>query len=184
MSHRTADELDAALPHLLAAPHGAGPVELIVRRPAVDERELLVEAILDPQVGLVGDTWTERSSRRTVDGSPHPDMQLTLMRSRVAQLLAGSPDRWPLAGDQLYVDLDLGEEALPAGTRLALGSALVEITDQPHTGCSKFAERFGPDALRWVNTPAGRAQRLRGANARIVRRGTVRLGDVASVLLD
>ena len=159
------------------SPRDGGTVQLIVRRPAVDEREILTEAALDTQAGLVGDTWRLRSSTRTPDRSPHPDMQLTVMNSRAALLVARSPGRRPLAGDQLYADLDLSVANLPPGTRLALGTAVIEVTGQPHLGCAKFAARFGDDALRFVNSRVGRELRLRGLNAKIVVSGIVRADD-------
>lgn len=133
-------------------------------------------------VGLVGDTWRARDSSRTEDGSPHPDMQLNIMNARVIALLAQSDDRWPLAGDQLFLDLDLTGENLPAGTRLALGSAIIEVTPPPHTGCGKFAARFGVDATKFVNSKEGRRLHLRGINAKVVQSGTIRVGDLASKL--
>mgnify|MGYP000051507233 CR=1 FL=1 len=175
--HLSTESLQASITHVSAAPRDAGSLALIVRRPAVGAREILAVGELDPLVGLVGDTWDTRSSIRTTDGSPHPDMQLTLMNARFTAVLAGAPERWSLAGDQLYVDFDLSHEALPAGSRLAIGSAIVEITDQPHTGCAKFTQRFGLDALRFVNSPEGTALRLRGANARVVSAGTINVGD-------
>ena len=177
VKHLTTDELDACLDHIRQSPTDIGTVELVVRRPAVDEREVLAEGTLDPAVGLVGDTWIERGSGRTEDGSAHPDMQLNVMNARVAGLLAEDPDRRALAGDQLYLDLDLSLDNLPPGTQLALGSAVIEVTDQPHTGCKKFSARFGADALRFVNSPVGKQLRLRGMNARVVVAGTVRPGD-------
>ncbi len=177
MTHRTLAELEAGLPHVGAAPRGEGRVELIVRRPAQEEREVLSEAMLDTARGLVGDNWMARGSKATADGSAHPDMQLTLMGARAAALIAGSAERWPLAGDQLFVELDLSVEGLPPGSRLAVGSAVIEITAQPHTGCGKFARRFGVDALRFVNSEAGRALRLRGVNAKVICAGTVRAGE-------
>jgi len=182
--HLSTEAIEAGLDEIRQAPGDLGVVELIVRRPAVDEREMLEEGVLDERVGLVGDTWIGRHSGRTEDGSPHPDMQLNVMNARVIRLLADSPDRerWALAGDQLYLDLDLSEANLPAGTRLALGSAVIEITDQPHTGCHKFSSRFGVDALRFVNSPIGRELHLRGINARVVEGGTVRAGDTVRKL--
>jgi hypothetical protein len=180
--HLSTAALEAGLDDIRQSPADRGVVELIVRRPAVDEREVLEEGELDERVGLVGDTWSQRASGRTEDGSPHPDMQLNVMNARVIRLLAGSPDRWALAGDQLYLDLDLSEANLPAGTRLALGTAVIEITDQPHTGCQKFSSRFGGDALRFVNSPVGRELHLRGINARVVERGVVRAGDTVRKL--
>ena len=138
---------------------------------------MLEEATLDPAVGLVGDNWRERRARTTPDGSPDPERMLTLMSTRAIAAIAGDPGRWPLAGDQLYVDLDLGLENLPAGTRLAVGTAVLEVSAAPHTGCAKFTERFGSEATRWVNTQAGRSLNLRGINARVVTGGVVRRGD-------
>jgi hypothetical protein len=176
--HLTTDELEAGLEAILGAPRAVGVVELIVRRPALGEREVLEEATLDLVEGLVGDTWRVRGSKRTADGSSHPDMQLNVMSARVVDLVAdGERERWALAGDQLFVDLDLSEAHLPPGTRLALGSAVIEVTEQPHTGCAKFSARFGGDAHRFVNTKQHRHLRLRGVNAKVVVPGTVRAGD-------
>jgi MOSC domain-containing protein YiiM len=177
MEHVTTAALEAGLDVIRAAPADLGRVELIVRRPEEGRREVIAEATLDPAEGLVGDTWFARGSRRTPDGQADPDKQLTLMNARAAALIAGDPDRRPLAGDQLYVDLDIGQANLPAGSRLALGSAVIELTAPPHTGCAKFSHRFGREALRFVNSPVGRELRLRGANARIVVPGTIRTGD-------
>jgi MOSC domain-containing protein YiiM len=154
-----------------------GRLELIVRRPAVDEREVLIEAMLDEADGLVGDGWAARGSRSTPDGSADPDAQLTVMSTRVLEAIEPDRQRWPLAGDQLYVDFDLSLETLPAGSRLAIGTAVIEVSETPHTGCAKFSARFGSDALRWINSPVGRAHRMRGLNARIVESGMVRTGD-------
>ena len=178
MKHLTTEELEAGVGEIQRAPKTEGVLQLIVRRPDVGEREILDEAELDGTVGLVGDTWRLRKSKRTPDGSPHPDMQLNIMNSRVAALLAVEKSRWPLAGDQLYVDLDLSTANLPAGTRLAMGTAIVEVTDQPHTGCAKFLSRFGVDAMTFVNSPLGRELCLRGINAKVVQPGTIRAGDI------
>jgi hypothetical protein len=177
MREAIAEEFEAGLDAIRMSPSIAGTVELIVRRPAEDEREVLEEASLDVREGLVGDSWFARGSRRTEDGSAHTGMQLTLMNARVIALLAGDRERWPLAGDQLFVDLDVSAENVPPGTRLALGSAVIEVTDTPHTGCAKFSARFGSDAQRFVNSPVGRELQLRGINTCVVVPGTVRRGD-------
>jgi MOSC domain-containing protein YiiM len=174
--HRTVAELEAALPDL-ASPADHGRVALIVRRPAEDAREIVEEGLLDAGTGLEGDGWIGRRSSRTPDGSPHPGRQLTLMNARVIALLADGAEAWALAGDQLFVDLDLGDANLPTGTRLAVGGAVLEVTDQPHTGCAKFAARFGHDALRFISAPERRTLRLRGIYARVVTPGLVRTGD-------
>jgi hypothetical protein len=182
-AHRATAELVRLLDHIRASPADAGVVDLVVRRPAIGERELLVEGELSVAEGLVGDTWNVRSSRRTSDGSPHPDMQLNVINSRVARAVAGDdPDDRALAGDELHVDLDLGPANLPAGTRLAVGTAVIEVTDQPHTGCAKFAARFGAEALRFVTTGVGGAARFRGINAKVVQPGVVRPGDAVTKL--
>src|SRR5436189_3695246 len=174
--HLTMAELEAGLDEIRRSPRDAGELKLIVRRPGVGVREDLETGDLDVASGLVGDTWRTRRSRLTPDGSPHPDTQLNVMNARVVALLARDERRWALAGDQLFVDLDLSEANLPAGTRLALGSAIIEVTDQPHTGCSKFVERFGVDAMKFVNSSERRDLHLRGINARVVRPGALRVG--------
>ncbi|MEW6159644.1 MAG: MOSC domain-containing protein [Verrucomicrobiota bacterium] len=171
-----ASELEAGLDKIRQAPRHEGVVEMIVRRPNVGEREVLAEAALDLIEGLIGDTWKTRGSSRTPDGSSNTECQITIMNSRVIGLLA-QKESWPLAGDQLFVDLDLSQDNLPAGTRLAIGSAVLEISEHPHLGCKKFLTRFGADALKFVNSPLGRQLRLRGLNARIVIAGKVRVGD-------
>ena len=184
--HRTLGELEAGLAAALSSSADAGTLELIVRRPAIDRRDVLTLGHLDPLVGLVGDTWNQRGSSRMPDRSPHPDMQINIISSRVIALIAGDRDRWALAGDQLYIDLDLSAANLPAGTRLTIGGTVVEVTAQPHTGCGKFAERFGVDAVKFVNSSTGRALNLRGVNARVITGGPIRTGDhvrkVAAIL--
>ena len=175
--HLTLAELEAALPSALQSPTENGTLDLIVCRPAVGRRDVLVAAELTLETGLVGDTWNIRSSRLTADGSPHPDTQINVMNSRVIAMIAGEESRWGLAGDQLYVDLDLSERNLPPGTQLSIGSAVIEVTSQPHTGCAKFVQRFGVDAMKFVNSPKGRELRLRGLNARVVVAGQIRTGD-------
>ena len=177
VAYLTIDALEAGLDHVRQSPIDLGSLELIVCRPAVDERQVLEQGALDLDVGLVGDTWNVRSSTSTADGSPNPEAQLTLMNARAIALVAGDPERWPLAGDQLYVDLDLSQQAQPAGTRLSIGDAVIEITAKPHRGCAKFSARFGPEALRFVNTGPGVLLNLRGRNAKVVTPGTIRRGD-------
>ncbi|BCJ57003.1 hypothetical protein Jiend_04250 [Micromonospora endophytica] len=182
--HRSMDEIMAGLHLVQRSPRDVGTLALAVRRPAVGDREVLSQAELDPDAGLIGDSWSERPSSRTPDRSPHPDMQLNVINSRFVELIAG-PDRdaWALAGDQLYLDLDLSVDALPAGTRLAIGDrAVIEVTDQPHTGCAKFAARFGRDAHKIVWTEEGKRLRLRGLNARVLVGATIKTGDTVRQL--
>ena len=179
--HLTIDELEAGLDHVRQSPADGGTLARIVRRPAEDEREILDAGALDLAVGLVGDTWSVRRSKRTGEG-PQPDRQLTLMNVRAAALVAGSDERRQLAGDQLYVDFDLSGANAPAGTQLQIGTAVVEITEPPHTGCAKFSARFGKEALKFVNSPVGRELNLRGVNAKVVIAGTLRTGDAIKKL--
>ena len=176
MKQLSMEELEAGLDEIRRSPKENGVLMLIVRRPRARERQVLDERTLDLVQGLVGDSWSTRPSSRTPDGSPHPDMQLNIINARVAALVAQHPDRWALAGDQLYIDMDLSAENLPAGTRLALGSAIVEVTAEPHTGCAQFVSRFGVDAMKFVNSPVGRELHLRGINARVVQPGVVQVG--------
>ena len=177
MEFLDADELEAGLPEILASPKDGGVVKMIVRRPDVGEREVVDSGELDLAEGLVGDNWRSRGSGQTQDGAAHPEMQLNLMNSRVIALVARSEDRWALAGDQLFVDLDLSKENLPAGTRLAMGSAIVEVTAVPHLGCRKFVARFGLEAMKFVNSRRGKKLCLRGINAKVVKPGHVGTGD-------
>ena len=173
--HRTPEQLDAGLDAIRASPRDDGTLDWITCRPANGERIVLETATLDVAGGLVGDNWATRPTKRP-DQQPHPDAQVTLMNARAIDVIAGPRDRWALAGDQLYVDLDLSLDNLPAGTRLQIGDAVLEVTALPHTGCAKFTERFGSAATAWVNTPVGRALNLRGINARVLAPGQVRRG--------
>lgn len=178
--HRTREEVEAGLDAIRAAPRDVGVLELIVRRQAVDEREVVGEAELDLELGLVGDNWSRRG--RSGGRPANRDAQLTVTSARAIELVAGSRDRWPLAGDQLYVDLDLSRANVPPGTRLAIGSAVIEVTAEPHTGCKKFAARFGLEALKVFDTEEGLELCLRGINTRVVEAGTVRVGDTVRAL--
>jgi hypothetical protein len=181
--HLATDALLAARDHLLAAPSDDGVVEFIVARPNVEERVLLDEARLDTEQGLVGDNWLARGNRHRDDGSADPEAQITVMNIRVTKLVAAdADDRVPLAGDQIYVDLDLSQDNLPVGTRLEIGSAVLLVTPKPHLGCAKFVARFGEDAMRFVNGGEGRANRWRGMNTAVVQSGAFRVGDRVRVV--
>ena len=170
------EAVDAGLDAVRAAPADNGRVELIARRPEVDARELVDEATLDPEVGLVGDNWHVKPSLTT--GAPNPEAQLTLMNARVTALVAGEDrERWAQAGDQLYVDLDLSYRNLPPGTRLRVGEAVIEVSAEPHLGCGKFLARFGVEAQKLVNSAIGRELNMRGINTKVVTGGVVRAGD-------
>ena len=176
----TTEQLEQGLDTILQSPRDDGALELIVRRPAVDQREAVAAARLDAEQGLIGDSWFGRGNRHMPDGAADPQRQLTVMNFRVAALVADDPARRELAGDQLYLDLDLSTENLPPGTRLSIGSAIIEVTEPPHTGCKKFAERFGHDAVVFVNSGRGKKLNFRGINAKVIQSGDIKIGDVAS----
>lgn len=179
MRHLTREELTVGLDEIRSSPRDKGELKLIVRRPETGQREVLHEGSLDPVHGLAGDNWLARGSRSRPDGSADPEMQLNIMNSRVIALVAQDPERWALAGDQLYIDMDLSPENLPPGTKLSIGTAIIEVTAPPHTGCKKFVGRFGKDAMVFVNSGVGRQLNLRGINAKVIRAGTICTHDVA-----
>ncbi len=178
IKYATTDELEARLDEVRRSPKNDGRLEMIVRRPNTDERELVQEGRLDLAEGLVGDNWRARGSAKMPDGAANPDTQITIMNSRAATLVAQSKERWQLAGDQLIMDMDISAKNLPPGTRLVIGSSILEVTAQPHTGCKKFVGHFGLDAMEFVNSPVGRELHLRGINARVIQPGLIRVGDV------
>jgi MOSC domain-containing protein len=183
MPHPTTAELTAQIDHLRAAPTDVGTLELLVRRPAVGERDVLDEGVLDEADGLVGDNWLSRATSRAIEAGRHVDAQINVMSARMVALLAETPEHRALAGDQLYLDLDISVANLPAGTRLTVGdSAVIEVSAKPHNGCAKFADRFGAEATSFVNSELGKELRLRGFNARVVTGGTVRPGDKVTKL--
>ncbi len=174
----TRAELDAGLEYIRQSPRDGGTLRMIVRRPSVDERELLDEGELNLQEGLVGDTWNVRVSKHSKTGQPNLYAQITVMNARCIELLSPDRERWALAGDQLYVDFDLNDDNIPPGSRLAIGSAILEVSAEPHTGCQKFSARFGVEAMKFVNSPEGKRLHLRGINARVIQAGTIRVGDM------
>ncbi len=170
-------ELEAGMQYIHRSPKDNGVLKMIVRRPNDDEREVIRHGKLDLSEGLIGDNWKARGSKHTPDGSPNPNAQITVMNSRLIELVAQAEDRWSLAGDQLYIDIDLSHDNLPPGTRLAIGSAVIEVSAQPHTGCKKFSARFGVDAMKFVNSDEGKRLRLRGINTRVIQGGIIQVGD-------
>jgi len=179
MGHRTAEELDHHLEVLRAAPADEGTLAMVVRRPAVGEREILDVGELDPEHGLVGDTWLSRATSHAIAAGRHLEAQLNVMSARMVSFLADGIDNQALAGDQLFLDLDISVANLPTGSRLAIGDqAVIEVTAKPHNGCAKFVSRFGQEAMEFVNSPVGKELRLRGFNARVVTPGLVHPGDV------
>ena len=172
----TTAALDEMIDHVIAAPSEVGTVELLVARPAVGERLVLDTAELRPGVGLVGDNYLERGSSKPEGGPAHPLGELNIMSARALAAVAGADHaNWSPAGDQLIVDFDLSEANCPAGTRLAVGGSVIEVTSKPHNGCAKFADRYGIDAARWVNSR--KDLRLRGICAVVVEAGAVSVGD-------
>ncbi len=178
----TLDELNRGLSHIRQSPADQGELKAVVIRPASNERVSLQECAISLERGVHGDRWAKGCWMSLPDGSPHPDVQIAITNSRTMALVAPDENRWPLAGDNLYVDFDLSDENLRPGQQLSLGSAIIEITAVEHTGCKKYAERFGVDALKFVNSEAGKKLRLRGVYARVVHAGVIRVGDTISKL--
>lgn len=178
MTHLDLEALNAQLPTIRQSPLNNGELKMIVRRPKSDEREVLETAELSTEVGLVGDIWPQKPSSSMPNGEPHPAKQITIMNIRSIAAICPEKDRWALAGDQLYVDMNLGYENLPPGAQLQLGETLLQVSEPPHRGCNKFSARFGVDAMRFVNSEAGRELNLRGINAVVVKAGKVKLGDL------
>ncbi len=178
VTHLSMAELEAGMQYIHRSPKDNGVLKMIARRPTDDEREVIQRGELDLLEGLIGDNWKVRGSKHTPDGSANMNAQITIMNARTIELVAQDEKRWPLAGDQLYIDMDLSRANLPPGTRLAIGSAVIEVSPEPHTGCGKFSARFGVDAMKFVNSSEGQRLRLRGVNTRVVQSGVIRIGDV------
>ncbi len=178
ITHLNTKQLESGLYLIKQSPIDNSLLEMIVIRPDVDERKIIQEGYLDVEKGLIGDNWITRGSSKTLDGGSHPDMQLNIMNSRCIAHIAKSKERWQLAGDQLFIDLNLSDENLPTGTQLNIGEAIIEITAIPHNGCKKFTQRFGLDAVKFVNSVIGKKMHLRGVNAKIIRSGTIKTGDL------
>jgi MOSC domain-containing protein YiiM len=172
-------ELEAGLDRIRQSPKDDGRLILIVRRPHANEREVISEGELNTEEGLVGDSWKASGAGHTEDRATYLNTQITIMNSRSIALLAQDSERWALAGDQLYIDLDLSTNNLPPGTRLALGTAVIEVSAVSHTGCKKFSSRFGVEAMKFVNSPEGKRLHLRGINAKVIQAGRIRVGDIA-----
>ena len=178
IKHLSMTELEAGMDYIRQSPKDNGILKMIVRRPVEDEREVIERGELDLSEGLVGDNWKPRGSKHSEDGSANPEAQITVMNARTIELLAQEEERWPLAGDQLYIDMELSDDNVPPGTRLAIGSAIIEVSAVPHTGCKKFSARFGVEAMKFVNSPEGKRLHLRGINTKIVQPGVLRVGDI------
>ena len=163
------DELEAGWAQLSPSPSDDGSVDMIVRRPARDQREELSSAAFTAEAGLAGDDWLRRSG--------NPQAQITLMNSRLIQLLTGDKTRWAEAGDQLFVDLDISKANLPPGARLQIGEVVMEISPLPHEGCTKFARRFGGPARKWIMSDEGVLERRRGVYATVIEDGAIKQGD-------
>lgn len=182
--HLSMTELEAGMAYIRHSPKEEGILKMIVRRPVDDEREVIEQGELDLLDGLIGDNWKSRGSKHSEDGSANPDAQITIMNARTIELLAQAEERWPLAGDQLYLDMDLSDDNIPPGTRLAIGSAILEVSAVPHTGCKKFSARFGVEAMKFVNSPEGKRLHLRGINTKIVQAGVIQVGNIVTKLQD
>ena len=184
MEHKDLETLQNGFEHIKKSPADNGTVELIAIRPEEDQRKELEEGMFDEIKGLIGDNWASRGHSKTTDGSAHPEMQINIMNSRIISLITTEKNDWKMAGDQLFVDFNLNKDNVPAGTRLSIGDAILEVTSVPHTGCKKFSQRFGVEALKFISTNTGRQWQLRGINARVIKSGAIRIGDQISIILN
>jgi MOSC domain-containing protein YiiM len=175
--HLTMEELKAGLAEIMASPADGGTLEGIVVRPEHDARTEVESVDISLKGGVHGDHWAKGCHKSTEDGLPHPDVQICIMNARCIALIAQARDNWAPAGDNLFIDLNLSAGNLAPGQRLAIGSAVIEITAEPHNGCAKFIERYGRDACVFVNTGEGKRNRLRGIYARVVEDGRITIGD-------
>ncbi|MBL1275715.1 MAG: hypothetical protein COB30_006485 [Ectothiorhodospiraceae bacterium] len=182
--HATLPEIKEKMDWVLAAPKDNGRVELLVVRPAVNQRETPQQVMFTPQLGVVGDNWLADCWKKRPNGESDPEVQVAIMNARMIEVLTQDKALWPLAGDQLFVDLDLSENNLAVGDRLQIGATVLEITAEPHQGCGKFKQRFGAKAMAFVNSTTGDAHRLRGVYAKIVREGMVSVLDSITKLDD
>ena len=182
VKHLNMNELEAGINYILQTLDDKGPVCMIVSRPEIEIRKILNSASLDTIEGLIGDNWKHRGSSDTPNKSANPETQITIMNCRVIDLIAQSRERWKLAGDQLFIDMDISRNNLPPGSQIKMGSTVLEVSAKPHTGCKKFSDRFGLDALKFVSTPRGRELCLRGINARVLKTGVVKIGDIVTKL--
>ena len=178
--HLTTEQIQAGMPNINQSPSDNGTLELIVIRPESDTRRVLGQVQLSQEGGVHGDRWAKESWKKLPDGRPHPDVQVALTNARLVDLLSQTKDQWSWAGDNLFVDLDLSAENLPPGAKLSIGDTILEVTAEPHNGCKKYAQRFGKDAIRFINSPEGKKLHLRGIYARVVQAGTIRVGDAIS----
>lgn len=176
------NELEAGLEVIRQSPKDGGMLDLIVCCSQNGKLEEFDQAALDPVMGLVGDDRQQRRNHTALDDKTHPDRQLSIMNSRVIALIADHPERWKLCDDQLYFDMDLSVDNLPAGTQLSIGSAIIEVTSVSHRGGEKFAANFGVDAMHFVDSELGKQLNLRGINAKVVKPGTICVGDSATKL--
>jgi len=181
-NHQSLQELESKTNEILKSPKNHGKIELLVIRPVSNERKVVEEMQVTHEDGVLGDVWKTKPSSSTPDGKPHPEKQVTIMNSRCIRTLAGDKNNWPPAGDQIYVDLDLSTQNIPAGTELKIGTAVLKVSSSPHNGCKKFAQRFGQDSMRFVNSKMGKANRFRGLNAYVLKEGTISAHDSVEIL--
>ncbi len=177
MKYAAQSDIDRRMDWVLNAPRDKGRVKLIVVRPQTNQRTMLEQVLFSREAGVTGDNWQQHCWKKCDDGKADPSVQVAIMNARMIEVLAGHKNNWPLAGDQLFVDFDLGINNLSPGDQLQVGGAVLEITAEPHRGCGKFKKRFGETALQYVNSAQGDAHRLRGIYATIISNGDVSIGD-------
>ncbi len=175
--HPTLEQLELSLETIAASPSKQGTVELIISRPETGKRVVHTIGNFSKTGGLEGDNWANDCWKTLPDGKSDPIVQIAITNTRLLAAICPDKSRWPLAGDQIYTELNLSKTNLPVGTRLSAGTVILEITQEPHLGCSQYAEHFGKDSLKFTLTPRGRELNLRGIYAKVIKSGSINTGD-------
>lgn len=177
MSHATAEQLNAALPHIRAAPRDDAPIEMLCFRPARNQRRMVPDLTLTADRGIPGERWLKAPWLTLPDGRPDPRIQVSILPKRVMDAVWLDRAGTVHPGDPIVADIETSYDSLPVGTRLRAGNAVLEVSDAFNDGCVKWKVRYGAAAKDWLVTPENRPLRLRGLLCRIVQDGMVRLGD-------
>ena len=177
MTHATRDELDAAIPHILAAPKDGAAIEILCLRPERGQRRFVDEIEVTRAQGIPGERWATQPWLRLEDGRPHPGIQVCVISRRVLDLVWRDREATPHPGDTFVVDMDLSEANLPAGQLLRAGSAVLRVSEVFNDACVKWKVRYGEAAKDWVTAPGHPALRLRGILCSVERDGRIRNGD-------
>ena len=172
--------LDKPINYNQSSPRDNGVVKLLVIRPETHVRTLPNAVVVSVEQGVVGDKWEAECTIKLENGKSNPDLQIAIINTKVIKEIAQSDfdmDRLALAGDNIYADLNLCEENMPVGQQIQIGNTLLEVTPFPHFGCKKFSERYSVEDLKVVNSTAGKPQHLRGIYVKVIKNGSISIGE-------